>query len=312
MGFDLKRLALLGAGALIAGGAAADTLTYVIPFPAGGESDVTARIQEPLLKSISGNDVVVQYKTGAGGATAWASLNKLPADGSTVMGINLPHIFLQPMAQNVGYKTSDIAAVYVFQLTPDAIVVPADSPYKTLKDLIEAARAKPGAITVSGSGTHTGPHLSSTTFNKLAGIKTTYVPFAGTTPAVVAMLGKQVNAAMTFTTAAIQQGDKVRMLAVALEKRLDSHPDVPTFKEMGIDMVSGVYRGVAVPAATPAAKRKQLSELFAKVNADAAYRKRMIEAGYVVVNIDDSQMAAFMAKEAKDYEAAAREVGLLK
>ena len=137
-----------------------------------------------------------------------------------------------PYNYSFGYKTSDIVAVSVFQLTPDAIVVPADSPYKTLKDLIDAAKAKPGSVTMSGSGTNTGPHLSATTFNKLAGIKTTYVPFAGTTPAVVAMLGKQVNAAMTFTTAAIQQGDKVRMLAVALEKRLDSHPNVPTFKEL--------------------------------------------------------------------------------
>ena len=309
---SIRLLTIAAAGALAASAAPAETLTYVLPFPAGGESDVTARIQEPLLKKISGDDVVIQYKTGAGGATAWASLNKMPADGTVVMGTNLPHLILQPMAQNVGYKTADIVNVYVFQLTPDAIVVPVDSPYKTLKDLIDAAKAKPGAVTLSGSGTNTGPHLSATTFNKLAGIKTTYVPFAGTTPAVVAMLGKQVNAAMTFTTAAIQQGDKVRMLAVALDKRLESHPNVPTFKELGIDMVSGVYRGVAVPSATPEAKRKQLSELFAKVNQDAGYRKRMVESGYVVTDIGYDQMNAFMAKESKENEAAAREVGLLK
>ncbi len=302
-----------GIGLLLTASAAmADTLTYVIPFPAGGESDVTARLQEPVIKKVSGRDVVVQYKTGAGGATAWASLDKLPADGSTVMGTNLPHIFLQPMEQNVGYKTSDIVNVYVFQLTPDAIVVPADSPFKTLQDLIDAAKKKPGAVTISGSGTNTGPHLSATTFNKLAGIKTTYIPFAGTAPSVVAMLGKQVNAAMTFTTAAIQQGDKVRMLAVALEKRLETHPDVPTFKELGIDMVSGVYRGVAVPPATPEDKRKELSDLFAKVNADPAYAKRMVDAGYVNVSIDYAHMKDFMAKQAKEYEEAAREVGLLK
>lgn len=309
---SIRSLVIFAASALTASAAMAETLTYVIPFPAGGESDVTARIQEPLLKKISGDDVVIQYKTGAGGATAWSSLNKMAADGSVVVGTNLPHLILQPMAQNVGYKTADIVQVYVFQLTPDAIVVPADSPYKTLKDLIDAAKAKPGSVTMSGSGTNTGPHLSATTFSKLAGIKTTYVPFGGTTPAVVAMLGKQVNAAMTFTTAAIQQGDKVRMLAVALDKRLESHPNVPTFKELGFDMVSGVYRGVAVPAATPEAKRKQLSELFAKVNQDAGYRKRMVDSGYVVTDIGYDQMAAFMAKESKEYEAAAREVGLLK
>ncbi len=306
-------LAVAAAGsALAAWPACADTLTYVIPFPAGGESDVTARIQEPVVKAVSGRDVVVQYKTGAGGATAWASLNKLPADGSTVMGTNLPHIILQPIQKDVGYKTDDIVNVFVFQLTPDAIVVPVDSPFKSLKDLIAAAKAKPNAITMSGSGTHTGPHLSHATFDSLAGVKTTYVPFNGTAPSVAAMMGKQVDAAMTFTTAAIQQGDKVRMLAVAMDQRLPSHPDVPTFKELGIDMVSGVYRGVAVPKATPEAKRKELSDLFAKVNQDAGYRKKMTDGGFVITDIPYDKMSAFMAQQKKAFEAAAREVGLIK
>lgn len=311
----IRRLATgLGVGAALFAAlpAAAQPLTYVIPFPAGGESDVTARLQEQALKSVSGRDVVIQYKVGAGGATAWASLQSMPADGSTVVGINLPHILLQPMQKDVGYKTDDIAAVHVFQLTPDAIVVPADSPYKTLQDLIDAAKKTPGAITMAGSGTNTGPHLSAVTFNKLAGIKTTYIPFSGTATSVAAMLGKQVNAAMTFTTAAIQQGDKVRMLAVALDKRLPDHPNVPTFKELGYDMVSGVFRGVAVPKATPEAERKRLSDLFAKVNADPTYRKKMSDAGYVLVDIPYEKMSAFMSTQRKATEEAAREVGMIK
>jgi putative tricarboxylic transport membrane protein len=303
---------VLAAGLAGVGIASAQTLTYVIPFPAGGESDVTARIQEPVLKAISGRDVVVQYKAGAGGATAWASLNKLPADGSTVMGTNLPHIFLQPMEKDVGYKTDDLVNVYIFQLTPDAIVVPADSPYKSLKDLIAAAKKTPGAITMSGSGTNSGPHLSAITFNQLAGVKTTYIPFSGTATSVAAMLGKQVNAAMTFTTAAIQQGDKVRMLAVALDKRLDTHPDVPTFKELGIDMTSGVFRGVAVPKATPEADRKKLSDLFGKVNQDPAFRKKMTDGGFVIVDVPYEKMTVFLDGKRKEYEAAAREVGMIK
>lgn len=302
----------IAAGLVAAAPAIAQPLNYVIPFPAGGESDVTARLQEPVLRTISGRDVVVQYKAGAGGATAWASLNKLPADGSTVMGTNLPHIFLQPMQKDVGYKTEDLVNVYIFQLTPDAIVVPADSPYKTLQDLIDAAKKTPGAITISGSGTNSGPHLSATTFNKLAGVKLTYIPFSGTATSVAAMLGKQVNAAMTFTTAAIQQGDKVRMLAVALEKRLPTHPDVPTFKELGIDMMSGVFRGVAVPKATPEAERKRLSDLFDKVNADPGYRQKMADAGFVILDVPYEKVGPFLEARRKEYEAAAREVGMIK
>lgn len=302
----------LGAGLLSMSPALADSLTYIIPFQAGGESDVTARLQEPVLKTLSGKDVVIQYMPGAGGAKAWASLNKQKADGSVVVGTNLPHIFLQPMEKDVGYKTEDLVHVAIFQLTPDAIIVPADSPFKTLADLIAAAKKTPGAITLSGSGTNTGPHLSATTFNKLAGIKTAYIPFAGTAPSVIAMLGKQVNAAMTFTTVAAQQGDKVRVLAVALEKRSESLPNVPTFKELGFNMVSGVYRGIAVPKATPEAKRKELSALFAKVNKDPAYRKKMVNGGFEIVDIDYEHAPAFLAEKKKEYEAAAREVGLLK
>lgn len=302
----------LGASLLLATPALADSLTYIIPFPAGGESDVTARLQEPALKKLSGKDVVIQYLAGAGGAKAWASLNKQKADGSVVMGTNLPHIFLQPMQKNVGYQTDDLVHVAIFQQTPDAIIVPANSPFKTLADLIAAAKKNPGGITLSGSGTNTGPHLSATTFNKLAGVKTTYVPFGGTAPSVVAMLGGQVNAAMTFTTVAAQQGDKVRVLAVALEKRAEALPNVPTFRELGIDMVSGVYRGVAVPKGTPEAKRKELSALFAKINKDPEYRKKMIAGGFQIVDVDYEHAPAFLAEKRKEYEAAAREVGLLK
>ncbi|MBA3479697.1 MAG: tripartite tricarboxylate transporter substrate binding protein [Lautropia sp.] len=312
MGRRAAGAAVAAAIAAAAAPAAAQTLNYIIPFPAGGESDVTARIQEAALKKVTGRDVVIQYKPGAGGATAWAQLNKLPADGSTVVGTNLPHIFLQPMQKDVGFKTDDIVNVYVFQLTPDAIVVPADSPYKTLQDLIDAAKKAPGAITISGSGTNSGPHLSATTFNQLAKVKLTYIPFSGTATSVVAMLGKQVNAAMTFTTAAIQQGDKARMLAVALEERLPTHPDVPTFKELGIDMVTGVYRGVAVPKGTPEDVRKQLSDAFGKVNQDHAFRQKMKDAGFVIVDVPYDKMDAFMSTKAKEYEAAARDVGLLK
>jgi tripartite-type tricarboxylate transporter receptor subunit TctC len=302
----------LGATLLLATPVLADSLTYIIPFPAGGESDVTARLQEPTLKKLSGKDIVIQYVAGAGGAKAWASLNKQKADGSVVMGTNLPHIFLQPMQKNVGYQTDDLVHVAVFQLTPDAIIVPANSPFKTLADLIAAAKKNPGGITLSGSGTNSGPHLSATTFNKLAGIKTTYVPFAGTAPSVVAMLGGQVNAAMTFTTVAAQQGDKVRVLAVALEKRAEALPNVPTFRELGINMVSGVFRGVAVPKGTPEAKRKELSALFAKVNKDPEFRKKMIAGGFQIVDVDYEHAAAFLAEKKKEYEAAARGVGLLK
>ena len=146
------------------------TINYVIAFGPGGESDVSARLQEAFFAKYTGRTVAIQYRAGAGGAAAWSQLNRMPADGHTIVGTNLPHILLQPMQMKVGYETRDIANVYWFHYTPDAIVVAADSPYRSVDDLVEAAKQTPGATTFSGSGTNTANHLAQRRFDGLAGI----------------------------------------------------------------------------------------------------------------------------------------------
>ncbi|MEQ9556772.1 MAG: tripartite tricarboxylate transporter substrate binding protein, partial [Rhodospirillales bacterium] len=198
-------------------------ISYIIPFGPGGESDITARMQQPFFKDKFGQDLVISYKPGAGGAVGWAGLNSLKGDGYTMMGVNLPHIVLQPQQKDVGYKTDDITMLYWFHYTPDAIVVTDDSPFKTLQDLIAFAKENPGKLIFSGSGKGTAPHLAQVRFDKLAGVKSTYVPFKGTGASVAALMGKQVTAAMAFTTVAANY-EKTRLLAVAMEKR---HPRFP-------------------------------------------------------------------------------------
>jgi tripartite-type tricarboxylate transporter receptor subunit TctC len=209
-------------------------------------------MQQAPFKEITGQDLVVQYMAGAGGAAAWSQLNEMEADGHTIMGTNLPHIILQPLqSKETGYQTEDLTNVYFFQYTPDALIVPADSPHMTVDDFVEAAKAQPGVVITAGSGTFSGNHLAQQRFNELAGINTTYVPMAGTAPSVTALLGNQVNAIWSYSTVGVQQGDKVRVLAVAMDERHPAMPDVPTCKELGYDLTSGVYRGIAVPKATP-------------------------------------------------------------
>ena len=116
------------------------TVNYVIPFGPGGESDISARLQEPVFKKLTGQSLAIQYKPGAGGAAGWSKLNDMTADGYTVMGTNLPHIVLQPMAKDVGYQTDDVTTVFWFHYTPDALLVPSGSPVKNLKDFIAAAK----------------------------------------------------------------------------------------------------------------------------------------------------------------------------
>src|SRR3546814_2366074 len=186
----------------------------------------------------------------------------MTADGYTIMGFNLPHLFLQPMTGKVGYETDDITVVNDVQLTPHALVVHADSPIKTLEVYMAAAKEAPGAITRAGTGTYSANQVAQTTFDKAVGIKTTYIPFTGTSATTAALLGKQVKAQWSFTTVGVEQEENVRMLAVAMEERHPLFPDVPTFKEKGIDLVGGAYRGVAVPADVPEDMRRQIPEVF--------------------------------------------------
>lgn len=274
-------------------------ITYVIPFNPGGESDVTARFQQPFFPEVLGQEAVIQSKPGAGGATAWAQLNGMRADGYTIMNTIVPHIVLQPALKNVGYQTEDITNVYFFHYTPDAIVVAADSPYKTLQDLIDDAKANPGAVTFGGSGAHSANHLAQVSFDQMTGTKTTYIPFKGSAPAMAAMMGGQIKAAMTYTTQAVQYEGKIRTLAVATETRAPGFESVPTFKEAGIDWLGGAYRGVAVPKGTPVEIQKQLSDAIGKINHLPAFRKKMQDAGYVLIDVPLEKVPAFVADAQK-------------
>lgn len=287
-------------------------IDYIIPFGPGGESDITARMQQSFFKNKFGQDLVVTYKPGGGGAVSWAGLNKLEGDGYTIMGVNLPHLVLQPAQKNVGYKTDDINTVYWFHYTPDAIVVKADSPFKSVKDIVEYAKANPGRLTFSGSGKATSNHLAYIRFDKLAGIKTTYVPFAGTGPSNTALLGGQVQAAWGYTTSAAGVGSQVRILAVAMEERHPKFPDAPTFKELGFDLISGAYRGIAVPSSTPEDVRKQLSDMIGKINADPEFQKKMLDGGFAMADVPADKNAAFMKQKSEEFIAAAKEAGILK
>ena len=288
------------------------TVNYIIPFGSGGESDISARFQEPVFKKITGQTLAIQYKPGAGGAASWSQLNGMTPDGHTVMGTNLPHIVLQPLQKDVGYKTDDLTTVYWFHFTPDALLVPADSPIKDLKDFIAAAKKAPGSITLSGSGTNSSNHLAQQQFDKMAGIKTTYIPFGGTGPSNAALLGKQVGGSWGYTTVQMQLGDQVRCIAVSMEQRHRKLPDCPTFKESGFNLVGGAYRGVGVPKSTPAAIQTQLADVLAKVNRDPAFIQKMEDNGFAMLNVGPAEMPKFMSEVKTRYEALAKEMGITK
>ena len=146
----------------------------------------------------------------------------------------------------------------------------------------------------------------------MAGIKTTYVPFKGTGKAVTALLGKQVKTEWGYTSVGAKHPENLRMLAIATEERHPIFPDVPTFKELGFDLVSGAYRGIAVPKSTPEAIRNQVSDVVASINADPEFKKRMERDGMVLLDIDYKAYPAFIEKMTDIYVKAATEAGIIK
>ncbi|MBT8535009.1 tripartite tricarboxylate transporter substrate binding protein [Polynucleobacter paneuropaeus] len=311
------RLIVLSWGLLFAGLIQAQpfpgkTIQYIIPFPAAGESDLVARYQAELSAKKYNQQMVVINRAGAGGALAWSQLNSYPADGLTVVGVNIPHIILQPLQEGIQFKTEDINSIYFYHYTPDALMVSADSPYKTFQDLVAAAKKDPGKVSLAGSALYSANHMAVERLNKAMGIKTEYIAFKGTGDLITSLIGMHVDGAMGYLPLAIQQKGKVRTLAIAAEKRHPALPDVPTFKELGINWVDGAYRGIGVPKATPKLIQQKLSDYFALLNSDPEIKKKLEDAGFVLVDIPLRKMPAFMKEKTAQAMDDAKNAGMIK
>jgi tripartite-type tricarboxylate transporter receptor subunit TctC len=189
-------------------------------------------------------------------------------------------------------------------------VVPEGSPYKTFQEFIAGAKKNPGKMNLGGSGLNSANHASHERLDAQFGIKTTYIPYKGTGDMSLAVIGAQVDGAVTYTAFAINNKGKVRALAVAMEKRHPLMPDVPTFRELGVDWVDGAYRGIGVPKSTPVEARKRLSDLWAQLNKDPEMKERAAQSGFELINIGTNEMDAFMKEKIKLYTEGAQRLNL--
>ena len=315
----LKRSALVGAclaGALgmAAGPAAASfperTVTYVNPFSPGGECDIVQRMQQEPLKQELGVDVVIEYREGGGGAVGWAHVSRQRADGYTFACFSIPHIIAQPMTRNPGYQTDDLKVIYTYHSTPQVLVVRKDSPFETLEDFINAAKENPGSITVGGTGTASGNHLGAVRLMRAADIRLTWIPFPGSGPTIPALQGGHVGALMTNSTMYVQNKERFRALAVATEERVDFIPDVPTFRELGYDVVEAIYRGALGPANMPEAAINRIAEALDKVNRAQAERKQ--EMGFQMHYYGPEESARLVERLKVEYRELLEELGMLR
>jgi tripartite-type tricarboxylate transporter receptor subunit TctC len=174
------------------------------------------------------------------------------------------------------------------------------------------AKAQPGKLTLGGSGINSANHAAHEKLNQVAGIKTTYVPYKGTGDLTPAVIGQQVTGAMSYSAFAINTKDRVRALAVALDKRHPLLPDTPTFKELGFDWIDGAYRGIGMPKSTPPEARKRMSDLWAALNNDPEMKELAFKSGFELVNVGVDKMDAFMRERTKAYTEVAKRMGLAK
>jgi tripartite-type tricarboxylate transporter receptor subunit TctC len=289
----------------IAGNVQADypeePISYVIPFNPGGESDITARFQEPVLEEILGVSVNVSHRPGGGGAVAWSEFqNNAEPTGYELIGVNIPHIIGQPIQRSdAGFETDNWEIITFFHSTPNALIVPANSPFDTLDDLVEYARENPQAVTLGGSGTYSANHLDMLRFDQAADIDLTYIPFSGTGPLPAALEGNHVAGIFNYTMLGVQMEDRVKVLAVASEERVTALPDAPTFKEQGYDIVGGAYRGVAAPAGTPDEIITVLEDAFAETNRQIAEKQEPL--GFVMEYITGDQVDEIISQLREAY-----------
>ncbi|MFZ5942609.1 MAG: tripartite tricarboxylate transporter substrate binding protein [Bacillota bacterium] len=279
-----------------------NSITYVIPFDAGGQSDIEARRQQPHLEKILGQKVLIEYKPGAGGALGWTELTRAKPDGYYMTGINIPHIILQPAQRSdAGYKTEDINPVALFQATPVGLAVLKDSPFQTIDDFIAYAKENPGKITVAGSGTLSGHDIARLQLEKYADIKLEYIPYTGAAPSLQAFLGGHNMAILANSNDLVQHKDKIRVLAFGSAERYKVFPDSPTFMEKGFDMLPSIDRGVGVPPGTPAEVIKTLEDAFMQIANDPEIQKQMVEQGFVPLAMGHEESKAYIEKTKQQY-----------
>ena len=306
-------LCLLAAPVVFAQPCPEKNVLYWQAFPPGGESDISARHQQVVLKKkCPAIDTIIQYKAGAGGGLMWAQMNALPADGLNIVGVNLPHIVFQPLEGQVQYKTDDVTPVYWFHYTPDALIVRDASPIKSFADFVKFAKENPSKLSLGGSGLNSANHAAHERLNAAFGIKTTYIPYKGTGDMTTSVFAGHVDGAMSYTAFAVNNKGKLRALAVAMDTRHPLLPDVPTFKELGVDWIDGAYRGIGMPKSSTPEQRKRMSDLWAALNNDPEMKELAAKSGFELVNIGVDQMDGFMKERVKIYTEGAKRMGLAK
>ena len=305
------RRAAIGAIALAAAtlslGAAAQAyptkpITIVVPFSAGGTTDILARLVGQYLTTELGQPVVVDNKAGAGGNIGGALAAKAPADGYTLfMGTVGTHAINAALYKKMPFDhVKDFAPLSRVANVPNLLVSHPSQPFKTVPEMIAYAKANPGKINFGSPGNGASPHLSGELFKSMAKVELTHIPYKGSAPAVSDLLGNQIAIMFDNMPSVIPhvRSGKLRAIAISTAKRSPELPDVPTIAEAGVPGYEAVsWFGLFAPAATPKPVLDKLSTALSKVLANPEVQKKISAQGGETVNETPAQFAAFIRSE---------------
>ena len=288
-------------------------ISVICPWGAGGGTDAVLRAFCEAMGKDLGVTLTVDNRTGGGGIIGHQAIADAEPDGYTIGGLNVPHIILQPLAQNAQFTPDSFKYICQVVNDPQCIAVRKDSPYQSTSEIIAAARKNPGKIRVGLVGPLSGHHLMFLDYGKkYPDAKLTSVFYKGAADQNAALLGGEIDMIFGNINDVMRSIDEFRVLNVAAEKRNGFLPDVPTLREAGIDMVSDIRRCFAAPKGIKPAELDALRVLFKKICEDPEYLADMKKAGQPAEYMDGEAFAAYIAGQQAHAQEALSAAGLLK
>lgn len=256
----------------------------VVPWAAGGGTDAVARVLAKEAEPFLGTTIVVENRTGGGGAVGHSAVSSAKPDGYLI-GLTTVELIIQPHIQEVPYSHEEMAPIIQVNSDAAAITVPADSEWNTLEEFLDYARANPGELQGSGTGYAGIWHIALLDLSQKSGTEFTFVPSQGAAPAVTELLGGHIDfvSCSPPEVAAQVEAGQLKMLAVSGNERHPNFPDVPTMAELGYDVQTTVWRGVQAPKGTPQEIIDILHDAFKKAYESENFKKTMNNVGLGMV-----------------------------
>lgn len=293
-------LSTLGFGTSFAGDYPDGPISMIVCYNPGGATDFQARIVTMFAQEHLGQPIVVINKPGAGGQVGWNwFVQKGSKDGYTITAYNMPHFIAQSMVYKTEYDINSFEPVGNWGADPAVLIVPQDSDFNSVKDLVDYAKENPGKVTINGAGLYVGHHIAALQLQKATDVKFTYIPETGGTPAMQNVISGKVKAGFNNLADAYRNKDRVKILAVADLERHEYLPDTPTLMELGFDVddSSVNFRGIALPAGAPQDVIDKCSEVFLQMFKDPKVASKMNDSGSPMRILDAKQVKNMFAKK---------------